>query len=260
MTQLSADYIQGHVDCFYNITVEHEVTSTNDILKSLANNGAAEGAVLIAQSQTAGRGRMTRSFYSPKDSGIYMSVLLRPHFPVQDAMRITTSAAVAVRRAIISFTDEPVAIKWVNDIYMRDKKVCGILTESSVDFERGLLNYAVLGIGLNVCKPSCDFPDELRTVAGCIFEDNMPENIYNRLAVEILNQLKAVIDIPVDIEIVNEYRANSWLDGKHVDVINGDSVYPAKVIGISDDLGLVVQADSGEINVLTFGEVSVKTR
>ncbi len=260
MTCISAEYIQQHTDSFYRISVEREVTSTNDIMKSFANEGAAEGEVLIAQYQTAGKGRLSRSFYSPKDSGIYMSVLLRPNLPVQDAVRITTSAAVAVRRAIISFTDEPVAIKWVNDIYMRDKKVCGILTESSVNVESGMLDYAVLGIGVNVTQPSGSFPDALKAIAGSVFEDFAPENIYDRLAAEILNQLKTVIDDPAAPEIVNEYRANSWLDGRCVDVIAGNESYPAKVIGVSDDFGLAVQTYSGERKVLTFGEVSVKSK
>lgn len=249
-----------HCDGYYNIIVEQEVTSTNDIVKSLANNGAADGTVMIAQSQTAGRGRMTRSFFSPKDSGVYMSILLRPDIPIKDSVRITTCAAVAVKRAIEKFTEEPVYIKWVNDLYMRDRKVCGILTEASVDADADRLKYAVLGIGLNVDTPIDTFPDEIKSTAGSIFSTNVSDDIMNRLVLEVLNEIKIGIENIYDKIIEEDYKNSSWLDGKHVEVMIGNDTYPANVIGVADDFQLEIKAESGQRQLLSFGEVSVKVR
>lgn len=258
--RLDADYLKSNCDSYFNITVRDEVTSTNDIVKLLAKEGAGEGTVLIAKSQTAGRGRMTRSFYSPKGSGVYTSLLLRPDLSIAASSRITACAAVAVRRAIMKFTDEPVYIKWVNDLYMRDRKVCGILTESSIDIKKNRLNYAVVGIGLNITAPENDFPEEIKDTAGSVYLCDVSDEIANRLVLEILNQLKEIIGKIVDRQIEQEYRASSWLDGKAVEVIVGEKVFPANVIGVADDFQLEVKTDSGEIKMFSFGEVSVKVK
>ncbi len=258
--RIDADFLNMHCDGCYNIIVEQEVTSTNDIVKSLANNGAAHGTVMIAQSQTAGRGRMTRSFFSPKDSGVYMSILLRPDIPIKDSVRITTCAAVAVKRAIEKFIEEPIYIKWVNDLYMRDRKVCGILTEASVDADADRLKYAVLGIGLNVDTHIDTFPDEIKSTAGSIFSTNVSDDIMNRLVLEVLNEIKIGIENIYDKKIEEEYKNSSWLDGKYVEVMIGNSTYPAKVIGVADDFQLQIETELGERQMLSFGEVSVKLR
>ena len=130
--------------------------STNTLVKHLAEQGGREGMVVIAQHQTAGKGRLGRSFYSPKGTGLYLSILLRPKFSAQEALSITTAAAVAVAEAVDQVTGKEggeAKIKWVNDVYYRYRKVCGILTEASIDFETGGLHYAVLGIGVNLTPP-----------------------------------------------------------------------------------------------------------
>ena len=143
-----------------------EISSTNTVLKTMAAEGAREGLVLIAEEQTGGKGRMGRRFYSPPGSGLYMSILLRPGTEASRSTGITACAAVAVALAIEELSGRPANIKWVNDIYMDKRKVCGILTEASVDCESGLLNYAVVGIGINTLVPAGDFPQELQTIAG----------------------------------------------------------------------------------------------
>lgn len=258
--RIDADFLNMHCGGYFNIIVEQEVTSTNDIVKSLANNGAAHGTVMIAQSQTAGRGRMTRSFFSPKDSGVYMSILLRPDIPIKDSVRITTCAAVAVKRAIEKFIEEPVYIKWVNDLYMRDKKVCGILTEASVDADADRLKYAVLGIGLNVDTPLDAFPDDIKGIAGSVFSINVSDEIMNRLVLEVLNEIKTGVEDIYDKKIEDEYKNSSWLDGKYVDVMIGNDTYPAKVIGVADDFQLEIETESGKRQMISFGEVSVKVK
>ena len=148
------------------LQVQTEVTSTNTLLKAQAEQGAPEGTVLIAESQTAGKGRLGRHFTSPPGTGIYFSLLLRPHCTAEKSLFITTTAAVAVCEAIEQVTGLNPQIKWVNDIYLNEKKVCGILTEASVDFENGGLNWAVLGIGINIAVPKEGFPEEIRSIAG----------------------------------------------------------------------------------------------
>ena len=141
--------------------------STNNYLKKLAAEGAAEGTVVIADEQTAGRGRMGRSFASVAGCGIYMSMLLRPADCTPDcAQSLTAVCAVAVCRAIEKVCGRAPGIKWINDLYLRGKKICGILCESSV--KNGKVDYAVLGIGLNVTTRIEDFPEELRETAGSL--------------------------------------------------------------------------------------------
>ena len=129
--------------------------STNALVRQRAAGGAAEGLVILANQQTKGRGRMGREFYSPPDTGLYMSLLLRPGaIPPAQAIHITTMAAVAACLAIDALCPRQPQIKWVNDILLRGKKVCGILTEGSFDLETGKLDDVVLGVGFNVYPPA----------------------------------------------------------------------------------------------------------
>ena len=160
---LSAPGIQKYLkDPALQITVQSSVTSTNTLLKQAAENGAPEGTVLVAEEQTAGRGRLGRSFYSPAGTGVYFSLVLRPAFSAAESSLITTCAAVAAAGAMEEISGHPTQIKWVNDIYTAGRKVCGILTEAAIDMESGGLQYAVLGIGINLLKPENDFPEEYR--------------------------------------------------------------------------------------------------
>ena len=167
------------------IDVRESVTSTNTVLKELAEHGGREGMVVIAQRQTMGKGRLGRSFYSPQGGGLYMSVLLRPRFSADAALSITTAAAVAVARAIDDVTGERAMIKWVNDVYFHGRKVCGILTEASVDFENSGLHYAVLGMGVNLTEPEGGFPGEVAQVAGALFAGKAPAGSRPKLAAAI---------------------------------------------------------------------------
>ena len=172
-----------------DISVFDEVTSTNTLLKEKAAAGAREGTVIIANSQTGGKGRLGRSFYSPRNTGLDISILLRPSdLPPQKALKITTMAAVSACHAIESVLsgDDVPQIKWVNDIFYRGKKVVGILTEASVSMENGNLEYAVLGIGFNVYAPEDGFPEELKDIAGAILPERQPD-AKNKIAAEFLN-------------------------------------------------------------------------
>lgn len=244
----------------YDIHTERVVTSTNTVLKELAQQGCPAGYVLAAESQTAGKGRLGRSFYSPSGSGIYMSVILRPKMNAQDSLFITTSAAVAVARAIETCAgkEKNPQIKWVNDIYIDDKKVCGILTEAAIDFESGGLEYAVLGIGVNIASPDGDFPKEIRSVASSLFGCEKRSNMRNRLAAEILRELARLPDEYMSEELLDEYRSRSYLTGKDAFAHFKDSVKPCRVLGIDDSARLIVRFEDGSEQALYSGEVSVK--
>ena len=161
---------------FYDIEHIKSVTSTNDIVKELAKDGNDEGYVLIADSQTQGKGRLSRSFYSPDNSGIYMSILLRPKLQAKDFPLITTCCAVAVAKAIEKVCKIDAKIKWVNDIYISGKKVCGILVESGISNDS---SFAVVGIGVNVSVPKDNFPDvDLNNLFSDAISGNISTNFW----------------------------------------------------------------------------------
>lgn len=253
-------YLSGRTESL-RIEVKKSVTSTNTVLKEYAAKGEAEGKLLIAEEQTSGRGRLGRSFFSPANTGIYMSVLLRPKLTVEDSLFITTAAAVAVARAIETITGVRAEIKWVNDIFCSGKKVCGILTEAGIDFESGGLEYAVLGIGINVARPGEGFPSELEDIITGVFgKGQYGSDVRSRLIAEVMNIFWDYYDNISRKTFLKEYRERSFLLGKEVNVITGNSTKQAVALDIDDDARLVVKMADGEIKALSSGEVSVKTR
>lgn len=251
-------YLTGKAKGF-QLDVRRTVNSTNTIAKEMAALGAKEGTVILATEQTEGRGRMGRTFYSPNSTGLYMSLILRPKLDLNDSLLITTSAAVAVSRAIEKLTEEAVQIKWVNDIFMNDKKVCGILTEASLNVENGGLEYAVVGIGINVTTK--DFPDDIKTIAGSIFS-NKPKDqpITSLLAAEVLNNLAASMDSLTDRNYLVEYKKRSFLIGKDIYVLRGKDAHPAIAVDIDDRARLVVEYPNNSREALSSGEVSIRPK
>ena len=166
--QSISKYLLPELKCL-RLEVHKTIDSTNLRAKEYAAKGEPEGLIVIAEAQTAGRGRMGRSFYSPPVSGVYISFLFRPKFTAQESLFLTTAAAVAAAETIEETSGQRAEIKWVNDVFCRGKKVCGILTEASVNVETNMLEYAVTGIGFNVREPEGGFPEEIREVAGPIF-------------------------------------------------------------------------------------------
>lgn len=236
------------------IEIKNSTGSTNTDLKSAAETGSSEGCVLFALEQTAGKGRLGRSFYSPAETGLYMSILLRPRFPAEQALYITTCAAVAVSEAIDSVAGVSSHIKWVNDVYLNGKKVCGILTEASVDFESGGLHYAVCGIGVNITTSS--FSDELSKIAGCI--SSKKEDLRSELAAEIIKRFFAYYDELEQLTFLDEYRKRSFLIGKRVGFIMNNKEYSGIAEDIDEKARLVVRLDSGDSIPLSSGEVQLK--
>ncbi|MBQ6906525.1 MAG: biotin--[Clostridia bacterium] len=238
-----------------SLTVLDSVGSTNDIAKALGREGAPEWTVVAAREQTGGRGRMGRTFESPADNGIYLSVLLRPKISPADSVAITTYAAVAVCDVIERFTGVRCEIKWVNDIYMKSKKVCGILTESSIDAEKGELEFAVLGIGINVSDKKLS--SEVREIAGAIGLEH-ESDVKNKITAALLTKLKSIYGELMSDRIYGEYRSRSFLIGKDVTFLRGEETVSAKVVDLERDYSLVVETEDGERISLNSGEVSVK--
>ena len=257
---LSSYSIKQHLkNPHLDISVFSSVTSTNTILKEMAEQGAKESTVIIAEEQTAGRGRTGKQFYSPKGTGIYISILLRPDIPAEESLFLTTSAAVATARAIEDVSDKRALIKWVNDIYLEDKKTCGILTEGAFNVETGKLDYAIVGIGINVCIPDGGFPDDIKDIATAIF-DKQTDSI-NKRSILIANLLDYFMEYYKDFKsksYVKEYIERSMIIGKTITVIEGSKTSIAKAIDIDKNCRLKVQFEDGTTKWLSSGEVSTK--
>ena len=257
---LSSYSIKQHLkNPHLDISVFSSVTSTNTILKEMAEQGAKEGTVIIAEEQTAGRGRTGKQFYSPKGTGIYISILLRPDIPAEESLFLTTSAAVATARAIEDVSDKRALIKWVNDIYLEDKKTCGILTEGAFNVETGKLDYAIVGIGINVCIPDGGFPDNIKDIATAIF-DKQTDSI-NKRSILIANLLDYFMEYYKDFNsksYVKEYIERSMIIGKTITVIEGSKTSVAKASDIDKNCRLKVQFEDGTTKWLSSGEVSTK--
>lgn len=241
------------------ITILETVDSTNTYLKKSITDASLEGEVVIAASQSAGRGRLGRSFYSPNGSGIYMSILLRPQFSPEKAVLITAAAAVAVCEACESLGSKRAEIKWVNDVYINSKKVCGILTEGAINPENSNFEYAILGIGVNVFAPEDGFGADLREIAGAAFSDPEPY-LRERLCAEIINRFMDYYSSIRNKDFLVEYKKRCFTVGKMVTVISGDSATDATAIALDDDCRMLVEYPDGEREYIASGEISIKPK
>lgn len=236
------------------------IDSTNKTLKRLAEAGEPEGLALLAEEQSAGRGRMDRRFYSPPGGGLYMSLLLRPQLPAAEATVLTACAAVAVAEAIEELTGRKTQIKWVNDVLLDGKKVCGILTEGAVDCETGRLLYAVVGIGINISPPPGGFPEELREIAGALVESG-GEALRAPLAARVLDKLLDLYEALPERRCWEAYRRRSCLLGQDILIhsLSGPPV-PATALDVGEDFSLLVRLEDNTLRALNSGEVSVRKR
>lgn len=239
-----------------NLLLYPQLSSTNLIARALAEEGAPAGTVVAAEMQTAGRGRLGRSFDSPVGSGLYMSVILRPENWRGDVGMITSCAAVAVACAIERHYPVPVQIKWVNDLYVHGKKVCGILTEASTALESGEIRSVILGIGVNTARRT--FPPELHAVATSLEEAAGGLSVSRGLLMaDILNELEPAL-IRMDTgAFLEESRRRSALLGRVVQVTENGKVYSALALYIDKNGYLTVRTPDGQYRTLRSGEVSV---
>lgn len=251
-TILSKEAITSYLTVPYaSVTVESSLPSTNLALKEAAIEGAPHGTVLVALRQTAGRGRLGRHFYSP-EGNIYMSVLLRPDLPLSVyAGRLTTLASLAVARAIESVCGLSPTIKWVNDLLLDGKKVCGILAEAVTTAQDTAV---ILGIGINVAKQV--FPAELSDIATAIGNHTLPPD-RAKLIAAVLNEL-ADLDPARPRLWIDEYKSRSAVLGQRIRVLpHGKPAYEALAVDIGEDGALIVEKN-GETIAIASGEVSIR--
>lgn len=243
------------------VEYRESVTSTNTLLKVRAEQGEAAGLALLASMQTAGRGRMGRSFYSPEGCGLYMSVLYRPDEAAADAARITACAAVAAALTIEELSGKLTQIKWVNDVLLDGRKVCGILTEASLDGARGTLRHLIVGVGVNTAVPRGDYPPELRDIAGAAFAGEAIPQLRCRLAAGILDRLTDYMADPGSEACYDAYCARSVVLGKRVNLLSpGRDSVAAEVLSIERDYALRVRLEDGSVTRVNSGEVSLRVR
>ena len=241
-----------------DLTVLPTAPSTNALVREKANQGRPEGCVIVACEQTDGRGRYGRQFFSPVDSGVYLSLLLRPTAcSPQQATCLTAAAAAAMCQAIEAVTGQQPGIKWVNDIFLHGKKVCGILTEAAVGLETGTLNYMVLGAGVNLYPPVKGFPEEIQPIAGSVLERSCPE-AKNRLVGEFLNRFWDFYTHPECRTYLEDYRSRSLAIGQNVTVLSAGKTVSAYAYGIDDDFRLLVRYENGDTEALSYGEIRIQ--
>ena len=243
---------------YIELEILPDIGSTNDYLREKAAQGKGEGYAVVAGAQTRGKGRTGRSFYSPADTGIYLSLLLRPKDcgPAQ-AVKFTTMAAVAACEAIEKVSHRSPQIKWVNDIYIDGKKVSGILTEASVSLENGSLEYVHLGIGINVYPPEKGFPQELRETAGSVFQERKSDG-KNQLTAGFLNRLMEIYTKEETGEYAEEYRKRSMVLGKRIQILTPEGEKGARALEIDKDCRLLVEYEDGNRELLRAGEIRIR--
>lgn len=241
------------------IKILPEVGSTNEEMKKQALAGKDEIRVLIAESQTDGRGRKGKVFFSPASSGCYMSFLLRPKYTAEECTLLTTMAAAATAQAIEKVTGEKTQIKWVNDIFICGKKVAGILTEASFAKGGKNLDYAIVGIGININEPEGGFPDELEEIAGTVIYGKRAF-IKNQLIAEIINRFVSYYNNLPQKKFMKPYRDRLFFLGEEITVTEGDRSYSAVAVTVDSMSHLIVTLEDGSEKTLFGGEISIKPR
>ncbi len=235
-----------------------EVDSTNTYAKQLAEQGAPHGTMVISDCQTGGRGRMGRTFASPKGVGVYFSVIYRPKVPPTDLLHLTAVAGVVGAEAVEQVCGRKPAIKWTNDLLFGGKKVAGILTEMSLEAESATVNYAIVGIGIN-CN-QLEFPAELAEIATSIAMETGETIDRNQLAEAMGRGFLAAYDTmwTEKSRWMAEYAQNCMTLGQDVRVVRGNESRLAKALELDQDGGLLVAYEDGTKAVVNSGEVSVR--
>lgn len=260
------DFKDSKIECF------KEIDSTNSYAKRLLSEAGnlyssdgtlteagktLKNSVYVAESQTAGRGRMGRSFVSPSGSGIYLSVIYAPQNGITNPALLTAFTAVAVKRAIFKICGIEAKIKWINDLFYNNKKICGILAEGITNFETGIIEAAVIGIGINITDNPDVFPDDVKKIAGSIGK----KVSRCELAAAVSGEVLSIFD-EKQSDVIREYKNASFLIGENVFVhpiiFTEAGIYKARAIDIDENAGLVVQKEDGTIITLRSGEVRVR--
>lgn len=232
-----------------------ELPSTNLRARQLALAGAPDGTLVLAGSQSEGRGRSSRRFASPSGRGLYMTLLLRPQLPANEAVSLTGRAAVAVCRAAARLCRVELSIKWVNDLFLGDKKVGGILTEASTDLESGIVEFAAVGIGLNLTTLPGEFGPELCGIASSLFPGGPAPCGRCALAAAVCAEFNR---LGPGFGYLEEYRARSLVLGHYLTVLGQGEPFAALAVDIDGTGRLVVELPGGRRQALSSGEVRIR--
>ena len=235
------------------------IGSTNDEARRMAKSGAPHGTVLIAGHQTGGHGRRGRSFHSPAGSGIYMSVLLRPNCIPTELMHLTCAAAVAMCDAIEQAVGFRPGIKWTNDLVCGKRKIGGILTELGFT-NQGLVDYAIIGIGINCTQTELDFPEDIRSIAASlamVSQTCVETDVVAAAMIQALQKMDSQL-LSAKVQILAQYKKDCITLGQEIVLLRGDEKRYGIARDIDPDGGLVVEFQSGTLEVVSSGEVSVR--
>lgn len=234
------------------------VTSTNDLLREQAAAGAPDGTVILARRQTAGRGRQGRTFYSPPKTGLYLSMLLRG-ISQEQVLSVTPMAAVAAAEAAEHCTGESVQIKWVNDLLLHGKKICGILAEAQFSENAASPDYIILGIGINLLEPADGFPPELRNIAGALCPAGTdPEAAFRDCAGALIAALAKGRRGLAEKRYLAGYRARLCVLNCPVTVLENGIERSAVALDTDDDLRLLVRYSDGTEQWRSTGEIRIR--
>ncbi len=254
---LSSEIILQHLKKTQDIYMYKTIDSTNKMAKLLNNEQTKHGTIIIANEQTEGRGRLGRSFYSPADTGLYMTVILKPNLTLENSLMLTIAAAVAVANTIKKFIEKKVEIKWVNDIYVEGKKVAGILTEAVSDFESGNIESIILGIGINLSTVT--FPEDIKDIAGSLLAKDITidKNIF---VSTLINEIMDIIDNFNKVSIIENYRKYLNIIGKEITVLSIKGNRDALAMDIDEKGQLIIKNKDESIEILNYGEISIRKK
>ena len=239
----------------FDIRIFDILPSTNNFAKELINsNSFTNGTTIIANEQTNGRGRFARNFFSPANTGTYFSSILKLSLPIQDVSLITLISAIAVCKAITKLTNLEPKIKWINDVYINGKKICGILVENVSDNTNLKSKGIVVGIAININTK--DFPKDIENKAGSIMCDELSRN---KLIAEVINNLFELSKNVYDKKIIEKYKSLSLVLNKEITYTKDNKTYTATAVDINDAGNLVVKDTNNNIVVLECEDVSVNT-
>ncbi len=251
---LSPDYPWS--DRFHYVS---ETGSTNDDLKAMAKQGAPHGTVLIAGRQTGGHGRLGRSFHSPENMGIYLSILLRPGCAPTELMHLTCAAAVAMCDAVEDATGLRPGIKWTNDLVCGKQKLGGILTELGLN-KKGMVDYIIVGIGINCLQQAEDFSEDIRDMAASLrMVTNQKPDIAG-VAAAMLEQLHIMSCtlLSGSFAMLRRYRRDCVTLGQDISILRGEEVRHAHALDVDGEGALIVRYSDGTVEAVNSGEVSVR--
>ena len=251
-----------HAECPWRDTLHwyDTIDSTNTKAKEMARSGAVHGTVIAAGHQSAGRGRLGRSFCSDAGMGVYLSVILRPACKPEELMHLTCAAGVAACKAVVNAAGIRPGIKWINDLIVGKKKLGGILTELSVDPSTGLTDYAIIGIGINCAQTEKDFPPELAQIATSLKMETGKDIPPALLAAELICQLSAIDSLLLTEKtgIMKEYKENCVTLGQDVMLTRADTVRYAKAVDLDENGSLLAEFSDGTTQWIQSGEVSIR--